>query len=166
MVSPSPTSKSATVVRSSPRVSTGVRSTVMSWPGNRQQRAILGPPDPGDIGAEAEADHQLHPHLDPARDAAHQPDDVGGVAARRHEIDQRDHAVGGLEPRLQDQRIVPVAARGSVTSPAGAISQRPCLEVPSNAAKQASESKAGQHSQSIDPSRPTRAAVSQSPISP
>jgi hypothetical protein len=34
------------------------------------------------------------------------------------------------------------------------------------AAKQASESKAGQHSQSIDPSRPTNAAVSQSPINP
>jgi hypothetical protein len=32
MVSPSPTSKSATVVKSSPRVSTGVRSTVMSGP--------------------------------------------------------------------------------------------------------------------------------------
>ena len=51
-------------------------------------------------------------------------------------------------------------------SPAGAISQRPCLSVPSSAAKQASESNAGQHSQSIDPSRPTSAAVSQSPISP
>ena len=37
---------------------------------------------------------------------------------------------------------------------------------PRIAAKQASESKAGQQSQSIDPSRPTRAAVSQSPIRP
>ena len=40
------------------------------------------------------------------RDAAHQPHHVGGVAARRHEIDQVDRAVGGLEPRLQDQRVV------------------------------------------------------------
>jgi hypothetical protein len=40
------------------------------------------------------------------------------------------------------------------------------LWVPTNAAKHASESKAGQHSQSIDPSRPTNAAVSQSPINP
>jgi hypothetical protein len=51
-------------------------------------------------------------------------------------------------------------------SSAGAISQRPLLGVPRMAAKQASESKAGQHNQSIDPSRPTNAAVSQSPINP
>jgi len=38
--------------------------------------------------------------------------------------------------------------------------------VPRMAAKHASESNAGQHSQSIDPSRPTNAAVSQSPIKP
>ncbi len=81
-------------------------------PGNRKQRAILGSPDPGDIDAEAEADHQLHLQLHLTRDPAHQPDDVGGVAARRHEIDQRDNAVCGLETRLQDQRIVPVAAGG------------------------------------------------------
>jgi hypothetical protein len=49
---------------------------------------------------------------------------------------------------------------------AGAISQRPCLDVPKRAVKHASESKDGQHSQSIDPSRPTNAAVSQSPINP
>jgi hypothetical protein len=48
----------------------------------------------------------------------------------------------------------------------GAISQRPCFGAPRIAAKHASESKAGQHSQSIEPSRPTSAAVSQSPIRP
>jgi hypothetical protein len=37
--------------------------------------------------------------------------------------------------------------------------------VPSSAAKQAPESKRGQHSQSIEPSRPTSAALSPSPIS-
>jgi len=37
------------------------------------------------------------------------------------------------------------------------MGQRPCCEVPSRAAKQASER--GQYSQSIEPSRPTRAAV-------
>jgi len=46
----------------------------------------------------------------------------------------------------------------------GAMSQRPLSGVPSNAAKQASESNRGQHSQSIDPSRPTSAALRQSPI--
>ena len=39
------------------------------------------------------------------------------------------------------------------------------LRLPSSAAKQASESKRGQHSQSIEPSRATSAALSQSPIS-
>ena len=81
-------------------------------PGNRQQRALLGPPDPGNVDAEAEADHKLHHQPDPPAHPAHQPDDVGGLAARRHEIDQFDDAARGFKPRLQDQRIVPVAARG------------------------------------------------------
>jgi hypothetical protein len=51
-----------------------------------------------------------------------------------------------------------------MTTSAGSISHRPFLWVPSKAVKQASESNTGQHSQSIDPSRPTNAAVSQSPI--
>ena len=51
-------------------------------------------------------------------------------------------------------------------APDGEISHRPFRWVPSSAAKQASESNAGQHSQSIEPSQPTSAAVSQSPIKP
>ena len=47
----------------------------------------------------------------------------------------------------------------------GSIIQRPCSRPPSSAAKQAPESNRGQHSQSIEPARETRAAVSQSPIS-
>ena len=83
-------------------------------PADREQRrAVLALLDPGNIGAEAEADHQLHVHPDPAANAAHQPHHVGGVAARRHEIDQVDRAVSGLEPRLQDQGVVPIAARGA-----------------------------------------------------
>ena len=136
-------------------------------PADREQRrTVLAFLDPGNIGAEAEADHQLHVHLDPAANAAHQPHHVGGVAARRHEIDQVNRAVSRLEPGLKDQGVIPIAARGAGNFPAGAISQRPCFSVPRSAAKQASESKAGQHSQSIDPFRPTSAAVSQSPISP
>jgi uncharacterized protein YndB with AHSA1/START domain len=46
----------------------------------------------------------------------------------------------------------------------GPMSHRPLSGVPSKAAKQAAESKRGQHSQSIEPSRPTKAAVLQSPI--
>jgi hypothetical protein len=43
--------------------------------------------------------------------------------------------------------------------------QRPCSGRPSSAAKQAGESNRGQHSQSMDPSRATSAALRQSPIS-
>ena len=48
---------------------------------------------------------------------------------------------------------------------AGWMRHRPWSEVPSRAAKQALLSKRGQHSQSMDPLRPTRAALVQSPIS-
>jgi hypothetical protein len=49
---------------------------------------------------------------------------------------------------------------------AGVISQRPCSSDPSKAAKIAPESNRGTQSQSIDPSRPTNAAVSVSPMTP
>jgi hypothetical protein len=45
----------------------------------------------------------------------------------------------------------------------GAITHHPFLAFPTRAAKQAGEEKSGQHSQSIEPFRPTRQAVSQSP---
>ena len=49
-------------------------------------------------------------------------------------------------------------------SPAGANRQRPCSGVPSSAARHAAESNFGRQSQSIEPSRPTSAAVWQSPM--
>ena len=63
---------------------------------------------------------------------------------------------------------VPARYRRSVrvTSPAGAICQRPWLSSPSRAAKHAPESNRGRQSQSIDPLRPTSAAVRMSPMSP
>ena len=113
-VSPSPTSKSATVVRSSPRVSTGVRSTVMSCP------QIASSAEPSSLfltqGISVPKPKRITSCiriLTRPLNAAHQPHDVGRVAARRHEIDQVDDAVGGFEPRLQDQRVVPIAARGA-----------------------------------------------------
>ena len=48
---------------------------------------------------------------------------------------------------------------------AGAISHRPCSGVPSSAQKHAASSKRGTQSQSMEPSRPTRAAVRRLPIS-
>jgi hypothetical protein len=44
------------------------------------------------------------------------------------------------------------------------MSQRPFSSLPSNAAKQAGESKRGTHIQSIDPQRETNAAVEPFPI--
>ena len=44
------------------------------------------------------------------------------------------------------------------------MSQRPWSDLPSTAAKQALLSKRGQQSQSMEPLRPTSAAVVQSPI--
>ena len=81
-------------------------------PANRQQaRTVIVLLDPGNVAAESEADHQLHPHLHPAPRAAHQPHHIGRVAARRHEIDQFDCTVRCLEPRFQDQGVAPIAAR-------------------------------------------------------
>jgi hypothetical protein len=54
---------------------------------------------------------------------------------------------------------------GAVAAPAGASSQRPLAASPRSAVKTASESKRGRQSQSIDPLRPTSAAVPRSPIS-
>ena len=82
-------------------------------PRDRQQCAIFGSPDPGNVDAEIKADHELHVQLHFAQDAPHQPHHVGGLAARGHEIDQCDDAVFGFKPRLQDQRVVPVAAGGA-----------------------------------------------------
>ncbi len=80
---------------------------------DREQRPVFGTPDPGNVGAHAEADHKLHPHFHAAFDAAHQADDVGRLLARRHEVDDGHRAVFGLKLRLQDQRIVPVSARAA-----------------------------------------------------
>jgi hypothetical protein len=44
------------------------------------------------------------------------------------------------------------------------MSQRPLSGVPSSAAKQAAESNRGMHNQSIEPSRPTSAAVCMFPM--
>jgi hypothetical protein len=71
----------------------------------------------------------------------------------------------GLEIRFQDQCFAPVAALGTLDLRMGRDHPAPILASPSSPAKHASESNRGQQSQSIEPSRPTSAAVSQSPIS-
>jgi hypothetical protein len=79
----------------------------------------------------------------------------------RHEIHQRDRTFGGLKLGV---RISVWSATGEpVRLPRDPPA--PCFGVPSSAAKQGDESKRGQQSQSIEPSRPTSAALWQSPIS-
>ena len=57
--------------------------------------------------------------------------------------------------------------KGHLSVPlAGEIAQRPLSFVPRSAAKQAPESKRGRQSQSMEPSRPTSAPVSVSPMKP
>ena len=64
---------------------------------------------------------------------------------------------------LEHQRALRYDAR-RLEPAGGSISQRPWGSSPSSAAKQAPESKRGRQSQSIEPSRPTSAAVCRSPI--
>src|SRR6266702_1113363 len=79
--------------------------------GDRQQRSVLAAAHPGNVYAEAKADHELHPHLDLATDAADQSHDIGRLAARRHEVDQRDGAGLCLKARFEDEGIAEIAAR-------------------------------------------------------
>ena len=119
MVSPSPTSKSATVVISSPRVSTGVRSTVMSCP------QIASSPEPSSffltqgisVPKPKRITSSIRSFTRPLI-AAHQPDDIGGLAARRHEIDQRDGAAFRSRNASPGSACCPSSgARCSVISP-------------------------------------------------
>ena len=74
------------------------------------------------------------------------------------------HGAGvGLVDRLQDERVLDVAPGAPGRSRPGRAASGRCSGVPSSAAKQAVESNRGRHSQSIDPARLTRAAVSVSP---
>jgi hypothetical protein len=96
-----------------------------------------------------------------AFDQAHQ---CGNVPAQRHEIGDSRRAARGLEARLENQRIAAIGSRRARRGVGRANEPAAVLRLPSSAAKQAPESKRGQHSQSIEPSRVTKAAVSQSPM--
>ena len=75
--------------------------------------------------------------------------------------------VGRVELGLEHQGVLPVAAAGrhdARLAPRRASCQKPCVSLPSRAAKHDGESKWGRHSQSMEPSVPTRAAVCRSPI--
>ena len=90
----------------------------------------------------------------------------GSVAARRHEVGDANDAVGAVEVELVDERAVAVAAFGVLHLALRSEQPATVPLVPEQAAKHACESKRGKQSQSIEPLRPTSAAVWRSPIRP
>ena len=114
----------------------------------------------------AEPQPQLAAHRDPARDALDDADDVGRLVALRHEVDDPDGAVR----RLPTPSPAPSCRRGNDGSSrcrrrAAPSASGRCPRCRAAPRSTASESNRGKHSQSIDPSRPTRPAASRSEMS-
>ena len=80
-------------------------------PGNRSEGSVGQPADPGDGPSVVEPQHEFRVHLDAAAIASHQPDHVGVLASRRHEIDEGDDALTGLHRGFEDQGVIAIAAR-------------------------------------------------------
>src|SRR5947207_14339041 len=133
--------------------------------GNRANAVVGLAGHPGNDRAIVEADGIFAAHPDCAATAAQDANKVAApIGSKGHEIDETDYAMAGLELSLQDGRGSRYRRDACTLSAVGVTDQKPLSGLPSRAAKTAPESKRGQHSQSIEPSRPTRAAVSQSPI--
>ncbi len=71
--------------------------------GHGLQRAVGIATHPGDDGAVIEAEDQLHAHPHPPALAHDKADQVRGRASQRHEVDERDDTLVGLEAGLEDQ---------------------------------------------------------------
>ena len=96
--SPGPTVNSATVVKSTPRVVVGVRSSSASGPATARS-VVVGPPYPGQDQAVVEADDELHRDRHAAAHALDDAHDVERLVARRHEVEDADRALGALRTR-------------------------------------------------------------------
>ncbi len=59
-----------------------------------------------------ETESELHPHLDRSPSSLDDPNDVGRLSARRHEVDQASGAGRGLEVGLEHERVAPIAPSG------------------------------------------------------
>ncbi len=75
-----------------------------------QGGGVLEAPHPWDVGAGAEANHQLHRHGHGAAVAAHKAHDIGGLATRRHEVDQGDCPLVACEVGFEDQGFAAVGS--------------------------------------------------------
>ena len=135
--------------------------------GDRPTSAAVDAADPRDDRAVVEADDELHPHR--RRDRA-RPSTIrtrsGARLARRHEVDERGPRRRRSRTRSRGRacrRDSGGASRGT-RRPARSASgrSRACRAARRSSAP---ESNRGRQSQSIEPSRPTSAAVWQSPIS-
>jgi hypothetical protein len=75
-----------------------------------RQRALGDTANPRDDRAVVEADRDVGAHADAAPEALDDPDDVGRLAADRHEVRHPDGAVGALELRLEHQPLAAITA--------------------------------------------------------
>ncbi len=71
---------------------------------------------PGDDLAVVESDREVHPHGDVAADPFDDADDVHGLVADRHEVDDPYRALGCVELGLEHERVIAVSpTRGAAT---------------------------------------------------
>jgi hypothetical protein len=162
VTSPTLTVNSAIVLSPWPKRNRRPQSDHVETRDSADTNLILQARDPGHDRTVVEPEHDFGSHCHAAVLADNDPDEVRDNPAYRHEVDQRNPPVGGSQICFKDKRAIPDLRRGARS--AGAITHPPCSGEPSIAAKQAPASNRGHHSQSRDPSRPTSAAVSPSPM--
>lgn len=133
-------------------------------PSNGSERVVCRAVDPGHHVAVVEPEGEITAKGELAFVSDNDTYEIGCAVANRHEVEQRDGPLTAFEGRLEHQAIVAIATVDLATG-VGGEAPAPVCSSPNRAAKQAWESKRGQHSQSIEPSSPTSAAVSQSPMS-
>jgi hypothetical protein len=93
------------------------------------EKATVDAVDPRNGEAVVEADDQLRPNRHAAVDAFDDPDDVGRGLAWRHEVDRADSPFRRLEGRLEDERVVSVAALVTLDLAGGREVPAPVLAV-------------------------------------
>ena len=143
----------------------GVRKVSRCGTGDGGNGLVVDPVHPGNGDAIIEADHQFGVHLDMAGHAFDDAHDGAVARARGMKSISRALPVAVVKFGFQNQAVAAIA-RGVDFDFFALRRDQPAamLGSPSSAAKQASESKRGMHNQSIEPSRPTSAALWQSPI--
>ena len=125
--------------------------------GDRDPRVVDAAHPRHDL-AVVEADHELRAHRHDPLDALDDPHDVRGLAARRHEVDRADDALGGLVGRLEHERVVPVCAgaRASAARRARAASGRGRASRAAPRSRRPSRSAGSSTSRSTPRGRPAR----------